>query len=236
MKRNAGGEKSEGINHDRQEDNEQVWKARDAAGGQREDLDMAQNDRRGDADAETARSAGVVFPLGWDAFGLPAENAARQHGSSPALWTQQNIAAMKAQLDLLGLRCAAAVCARMHVLAADGCCVYVRAAAWTGGASCPRARRRTTAGRSGYSCSCCATGTPTAPLRLSTGIPWMRLSWPMSRCCSPFRGSLLALRRMGRRCWRTAPHGALVPWWSSAGWSNGALTAAQSQCVRVCVT
>ena len=45
----------------------------------------------------------VLMPMGWDAFGLPAENAAMKNGMPPAKWTRQNIAAMKAQMQALGL-------------------------------------------------------------------------------------------------------------------------------------
>lgn len=58
----------------------------------------------GDVIARYQRALGknVLQPIGWDAFGLPAENAAIKHGIPPAVWTKQNIATMKAQFLRLG--------------------------------------------------------------------------------------------------------------------------------------
>jgi len=48
------------------------------------------------------RGYNVLMPMGWDAFGLPAENAAIDKGIAPARWTYDNIADMKAQMEPLG--------------------------------------------------------------------------------------------------------------------------------------
>ena len=59
----------------------------------------------GDALARMKRVKGfnVLHPMGWDAFGLPAENAAIENKSSPLSWTIGNISSMKSELKSIGL-------------------------------------------------------------------------------------------------------------------------------------
>jgi leucyl-tRNA synthetase len=59
----------------------------------------------GDLVARYKRAQGfnVLHPMGWDAFGLPAENAAMENNRPPAEWTYANIDAMRRQLKMMGL-------------------------------------------------------------------------------------------------------------------------------------
>ena len=52
---------------------------------------------------KTLKGFNVLHPMGWDSFGMPAENAAKQNNSSPKKWTEDNISVMKSQLKKIGL-------------------------------------------------------------------------------------------------------------------------------------
>ena len=52
---------------------------------------------------KTLKNYNVLHPMGWDSFGMPAENAARQNNLDPKTWTEKNISVMRSQLKKLGL-------------------------------------------------------------------------------------------------------------------------------------
>ena len=68
-------------------------------------MERMRNYAMGDVVARFKKAQGhnVLHPMGWDAFGMPAENAAMEKNTHPAKWTYGNIDAMRAQLKKLGL-------------------------------------------------------------------------------------------------------------------------------------
>ena len=98
----------------------------------------------------------VLYPMGWDAFGLPTENYALKNHINPEIVTAQNVARFKSQLKALGL-----------------------SFDWTARSTPPTPR--TISGRSGSSSSCSRRALPTRRRPPSTTAPAARSFWPTRR-------------------------------------------------------